>query len=462
MEKFDLVQAWTDNVAYSHSKSEGTRVQYEYALATFCDFIGKTPQQILDEYENMRDRDFRRKYAQYLRALISKRVKEGYAPGTIKTYVAIVRSFFKYNDLPLGHVPLGRAKVTYHNRDITREEVQQILAISRPRDRAFYCIIAQSGLRPITLCNLKLKNIEPEFSKGITPCKIEVPQEIAKGEFGAYFTFMGEESVKYLKAYLSTRPNVGLDDYLFTSHGANKPITPNTYSVIFRITIEKLKEKGIMNYEQKQEGKPRTVRLYNLRKFFRKYANQAGFEFVQFWMGHIVKEGQDDHYRPKDAEFHRQLYAEKAMPFLRLETSTPSETEQTILELRRESEDKDRRIKDLEGKVSAIETLKQQVAKLRDEEERIAEFLWAFQGREHLFYDAFEKALQEKITEARIEEYEEMRNKVLSQCRNCKKYTPHRYESLDREKETMILVCDTCGAKKNVPILHKRENLRDG
>jgi len=371
MEQFDLVQAWTDNVAYSHSKSEGTRVQYEYALATFCDFIGKTAQQILDEYENMRDRDFRRKYARYLRALISKRVKEGYASGTIKTYVAIVRSFFKYNDLPLGHVPLGRAKVTYHNRDITREEVQQILAISRPRDRAFYCMITQSGLRPITLCNLKLKHIEPEFSKGIIPCKIEVPQEIAKGEYQSYFTFMGKESVKYLKAYLSTRPNVGLDDYLFTSHGANNPITPNTYSVIFRITIEKLKEKGIMNYEQKQEGKPRTVRLYNLRKFFRKYANQAGFEFVQFWMGHIVKEGQDEHYRPKDVEFHRQLYAEKAMPYLRLETSTPSETDQTIMELKGELAKRDKEIQELKTKVGDLEFLKKEVERISKEQRKL-------------------------------------------------------------------------------------------
>ena len=371
MLELDVVQAWIDNVAYSHSQSKGTALQYRTHLATFCDFIGKTPQQILDEYENMRDRDFRRKYATYVRALISKQLKEGYAPTSIKTHVTAIRSFFKYNDLPLGHIPVAKSKITYHNRDITKKEVQQILAISRPRDRAFFCMMAQTGLRPTTLCNLKLKHIEPDFSKGIIPCKVNVPEDLAKGKYHNYFTFMGEESVKYLKNYLSTRPEVGREDHLFMSYGATKTVTYSTFSVIFRNTVEQLKEKGIMNYEQKQEGKPRAVRLYSLRKFFRKYANQAGFEFVQFWMGHTVKEGVDDHYRPKDAEFHRQLYAEKAMPYLRLETATPSETEQTIMELKAELAERDKEIQELKTKVGDLEFLKKEVERIGKEQRKL-------------------------------------------------------------------------------------------
>ena len=153
----ERMHAWIDNVAYSHSQSKGTALQYRTHLATFCDFIGKTPQQILDEYENMRDRDFRRNYATYVRALISKQLGKGYAPTSIKTQVTAIRSFFKYNDLPLGHIPLAKNKITYHNRDITKEEVQQILAISRPRDRAFFCMMAQTGLRPSVCMYIKFR-----------------------------------------------------------------------------------------------------------------------------------------------------------------------------------------------------------------------------------------------------------------------------------------------------------------
>ena len=43
---------------------------------------------------------------------------------------------------------------------------------------------------------------------------------------------------------------------------------------------------------------------------------------------------------PKTLNFPRDLYAEKAMPFLRLESSTPTETEKTISELKNQIEKK--------------------------------------------------------------------------------------------------------------------------
>ena len=356
MEKFDLVQAWIDNVTYSHSSSEGTVYQYRHNLANFCLFIDKTPKQILEDYENMRDRDFRRKYAQYVRALISEEVKKGYAPNTITLHIASIKSFFKYNDLPLGHVSIAKNKVVFHNRDITKEEIQNILKISRTRDKAFFCVMAQSGLRPDTLCKLRLKHIEPEFSEGVIPCKIDVPEEITKGAFGSYFSFMAEESSRYLKAYLSTRPKIGPEDFIFTLHGRNRQLNKKSIGNIFRQTIEKLKEKGLMDFNQKQEGKPRTVRLYNLRKFFRKFGGQVGVEYVNFWMGHKANyeaphiPASDEYYFSReDIEFHRQLYKEKAMPFLRLETATPSETDKII-----------------QSQAEEIEKLKKQLGKLSE------------------------------------------------------------------------------------------------
>ena len=109
-----------------------------------------------------------------------------------------------------------------------------------------------------------------------------------------------------------------------------------------------------MKLKQKKETKPHDIRLYNLRKFFRKYANQAGFEFVQFWMGHTVNAGQDDHYRPRDVEFHRELYAEKAMPHLRLETATPTETDKAITTLEEEN-------RELKNQIERLETIMQKM-----------------------------------------------------------------------------------------------------
>jgi len=56
-----------------------------------------------------------------------------------------------------------------------------------------------------------------------------------------------------------------------------------------------------------------------------------GFERVNYVMWHTTK-GSNSSYTLKDPEFYRELYKEKAMPFLRLETNTPTETEKTIEE----------------------------------------------------------------------------------------------------------------------------------
>ncbi len=327
-----------------------TAQAYKLSLLRFCDFVGINSKQIVEDYEQLNDREFKRKYANYVKSWIASQMRGGLAPNSIKTRVGAVKSFFKYNDLPLGFVPTIISRILYHNRDITHEEIRLILDSSRPRERAFYAIMAQSGLRPNTLCDLKYENIREDFESNMIPCKIEIPQEIAKGKYHSYFTFIGEDAVKYLKSYLIVRPDIKDGDFIFLKDGTNQRSSPKSLSGLFGRTTNKLKEKGKMKLKQKKENKPHDIRLYNLRKFFRKFANQAGFEFVQFWMGHTVNAGQDDHYRPRDAEFHRKLYTEKAMPHLRFETATPTETYKAITILEQEN-------RELKDKIEKIENV---------------------------------------------------------------------------------------------------------
>lgn len=54
--------------------------------------------------------------------------------------------------------------------------------------------------------------------------------------------------------------------------------------------------------------------------------------------------GSAANYKPQDPEFCRKLYKEKAMPFLRLESATPTETEKTIVELKKQIGERDEEI----------------------------------------------------------------------------------------------------------------------
>jgi integrase len=378
--EYDVVESWIDSVAASHSNSSETAYKYRHTLKLFCDFIGKTAKEIVADIEVIDDRQFRKRYTPLVNGFRSQ-LSKSYAKGTVSSMMGAIKSFFKYNSLPLEFVPQTRIVVSYHNRDITREEIQEILSISAPRSRAFFCMMAQSGLRPETLCNLKLKHVEPDFSKDMIPCKVDVPQELAKGQYRAYFTFMGEESVKYLKAYLQTRPALTSEDYLFAqvassgasvdSARAKLPASPKSFSSIFKEALQKLKKKGAIDYEIRENGKPSELRLYTLRKFFRKFANQAGFELVQFWMGHIVRSGVEESYRPNDPKWHRDEYTKKAMPYLRFEVATPDENASVIMEQAKEIEELRARARDLEKKAAdKDETINKMMAEWKTMKER--------------------------------------------------------------------------------------------
>jgi hypothetical protein len=69
----------------------------------------------------------------------------------------------------------------------------------------------------------------------------------------------------------------------------------------FRLAARKLEKSDAIEYKIR-EGKPSELRLYNLRKFFRKYANQMGVENVSYLMWHTVR-GSDPNYKPKTPNF---------------------------------------------------------------------------------------------------------------------------------------------------------------
>jgi integrase len=338
MNSLGAVGCWLNSVSYSHSQSKATEVQYKRVWFEFSSFIGLSAEEVIADYEESDDRTFKRKYAQHIRNWIAhlgtdKPNREANTNTSIKVKVGAVKSFFKYNDLPLGHIPQAMSGIVFHNRDITKEEIVQIMAISKIREKAFFAVMAQSGLRPHTIKQLKLKHIDLEK----VPCKIDVPKEMAKGKYGSYVTFIGPDALKYLKQYLATRTNLTPESFLFCSHdNPTKSVNVKDMSRAFRLAARKLEKSGALDYEVRK-GKPSELRLYNLRKFFKKFANQMGFEVVEYMMGHTVK-GVDGNYRPQDPEYYRDIYAEKAMPFLRLETPTPTETSEIIDTLKKQHE----------------------------------------------------------------------------------------------------------------------------
>jgi len=340
MTPLDQIGLWLSSVSYEHSQSKATDEQYKRVFNEFTQFINLAPEEIIQEYENaetnhISERTIKRRNSQRIQQFITHLTEKGLGANSTKSYIGAIMSFYKYNDLPLGHIPQAKSGVIYHNKDITKDEINKIMAVSPIREKAFFAIMAQSGLRPHTIGQLRIKHLEkilePDTPK---PCKITVPKEIEKGKYGeGHPTFIAEEAIKYTKQYLNTRTNLNPESLLFNAHTINDtPIDSKDASRTFRKSARKLQQTGAISYKIR-EGKPSELRLYNLRKYFRKYANQMGFEHVNYLMNHVTK-GSDNSYTPHDDEWYRKLYEEQAMPFLRFETPTPTETTEIITTLK--------------------------------------------------------------------------------------------------------------------------------
>lgn len=103
--KYNLVEDWLNSVAYSHSQSKATEVQYKRVWERFSSSIGMTAEEIVADYERCNDRNVMRKHARLTRSWIGKLLKEGLANTSVKVMVGAINGFYKYNDLPLGHIP---------------------------------------------------------------------------------------------------------------------------------------------------------------------------------------------------------------------------------------------------------------------------------------------------------------------------------------------------------------------
>ena len=367
----DEIEAWIQQVAYAHSDSKSTKDQYRNVMKKYSDSKGMSAEQIIQDYEkneklNISERTIKRKHSKKIQLFIIKLKNEGLLPASIKTMVGAIMSFYKYNDLSLGHISQPQTGITYHNKDITKEEINAILAITPIREKAFMAIMAQSGLRPHTVKQLKIENLEKILEPNTPiPCKIDVSREIEKGKFGeGHPTFIAEEAIKYTKQYLSTRTKLKPENLLFTTQH-EKQISTKNISRTFRKKAEELQNTGEIDYKIRK-GKPSELRLYNLRKFFRKFANQMGFEHVNYLMNHTTK-GSDHNYTPENPEWYRELYREKAMPFLTLETPTPTETKKIVETLQKQHKTEMETLKqEYDGKFKKLETERVEVQELKD------------------------------------------------------------------------------------------------
>jgi hypothetical protein len=177
---------------------------------------------------------------------------------------------------------------------ITGKEIINITKECPPREKAFFTIMRQSGLPPHIIKHLKVRDVERILESNTPrPCRINVPHE-------KRLTYIGEEAVKYTKRYLKTRKDLTPDSPLFTiRNDPDREINIKSESRTFTTIARKI-------------NRSTKLTLYSLIGFYRMNAKEYLTELKRYDTS-------------KDDELCRQLYEEKAIPYLEIEELTPIE-----------------------------------------------------------------------------------------------------------------------------------------
>ena len=212
-------------------------------------------------------------------------------------------------------------------------------------------MLYESGMRPATLVKLQWRHIKHEFLAHRIPMMVKLTSEIMKCRVTERWTFIGQEGVEALKRYLVTRLPLRDDEYVFVGENPKgRKLRSGALSQAFNRTVQSLK------MAPNRDGKPKELRLYCLRKAFRKsMAAAIDSRYVEFWMGHTNTE---THYLSRDIEHHRKLYA-KGYENLRLHK--PRINREMVKRIARENRELKRRIVNLEYYKERVDKLEELV-----------------------------------------------------------------------------------------------------
>jgi len=125
-------------------------------------------------------------------------------PGTIRTYVAVIRSFFKRNNIPVHSIDVVRGYVEKDYKAFTKEEIQRLVAYADPRTKAVILFAYHSGARIGSICKLTYGHIRDGLEQELNPLPIHFSAAMTKYNV-KYTTFIGAEAIEALKRYLSIR-----------------------------------------------------------------------------------------------------------------------------------------------------------------------------------------------------------------------------------------------------------------
>ena len=395
------VKYWMDSLN-SKTGPHSTKYVWKHHLKRFCDWAGKTPDQLVAERKEQLKSDDRRVNHQAemtVKQFLAYLEEEGLSPNTRKSYFMAIRNFYKRNYLELsffrGDGP-GNQTVQEGRRAASKSDICKMLDVTSPRVRALILFLKDTGIAESDAARLKLKDLTVKDVAEIFTLEAPVRLVLNRKKTGRRtITFIGKEAFEGLKNTLRIRQRgspslmirrygreekkkgikpeqLTLDSPLFRSYdkffavhkGQIKHLSPHAISVIIR--------KAAILADVWSPG----FSAHALRRFFQTSLETSGMNpnWIKKMMGHTLG-GSEAPYSQPEIEMLRQAY-QKSYAHLAVSEVVEQKSRVQALESQVEAlvlngKTKDLRIRELETqqtgiteKTLALESLLNRIEKL--------------------------------------------------------------------------------------------------
>jgi integrase len=273
---------------------------------------------------------------------VSYLIKHRINPASLKTYMAVVRSFLEYYDIDISSTKFKRkVKMPKYYADpeepITLSDIRTLLEYNNNhRLRTFLLLLTSSGVRAMEGCSLRLQDMD--FT--VSPTRINIRYAVTKTKRGRVI-YCSDETTKHIHKLIDMHNIKAPNDLIFSVQGSIQPIT--IYNRILE-QFEKL-QKVAGKDQRKENSKRREITLHSFRRAnYSIISENCSSDFANWFLGHH----HSTYWTHKESE-RREIYRTKCMPFLTVYQETRDNTIEATLK------EKDRTIKLLTNRMADIE-----------------------------------------------------------------------------------------------------------
>ena len=250
-------------------------------------------------------------------------VNSSFSIGSVRIYVAAIRSYFGYYDIDIIPSKFKR-KVkmpSFYREDeepLDANDIRNILLhCNNRRLKTYLLVLGSGGMRAVEALAIRLKDID--FS--VSPNKIHVRKEYAKTRVSRDI-YISNEGTDYLKQWIEWKYRdkgdewtkvQDPDDLVFSVYRVKDEADPTC--LYYKVIAEFQNLLAIAGLdERKEEGKQkrRKITLHSFRRFVKTViSDQTNQDYSEWFLGH----SKSPYYTKKEPD-RREIYATKCMKYL--------------------------------------------------------------------------------------------------------------------------------------------------